>query len=96
MQGGGNQDIDESKDQIDEAPAFSFSDICFILFGRAGIIIFNIIMGLGMIGVCVLFYLFFTMTALTLLESTQGTAEFKAQKAVIVSCLAIIQSFVML
>lgn len=47
-----------------------------------------------MVGVSVLFYLFFSMTALTLLEPS--TENFRLYKTVIVSFLAVTQLFVML
>ena len=43
----------------------SVSDISYILLGRSSILIFNMFMGLALFGVNVLFYLFFTQTAMS-------------------------------
>ena len=43
----------------------SVSDISYILLGRSSILIFNMFMGLALFGVNVLFYLFFTQSAMS-------------------------------
>ena len=54
----------------------SISDISYILLGRSSILLFNLFMGLALFGVNVLFYLFFTQTAMSVfIDSSAETTE---------------------
>ena len=69
--------------------------MCYILFGRAGIIAFNTIMGTGLIAIGVLFYSFFVLTALSVGQiSRDGSDHYLMWKSGITVALAVAQMFV--
>ena len=86
-----DDEYQQKADQEDGAPQVQLSDLSYLFMGRTGIFMVSGFMSMGLFGICVLFYLFFAQTLLSIFPIEKGSTTYFWSKAGIIITLVLAQ-----